>query len=180
LAYGLTDDPLPATLYLDAQLSLVDDMLHYFDRASMARSLEVRVPFLDHKVVEYCARVPADLKIRRLRTKHLLKEAARGLVPDQIIDKRKIGFFRGATRSWMAAQMDGAIEDYLLAPAPRYAEVLDPAAVRRLVEGHASGRDRSHVQLLLAVLMLEVWLTSCLPRAAATAPPRPLPVPVPA
>jgi asparagine synthase (glutamine-hydrolysing) len=180
LADGLTDDPLPATLYLDGQLSLVDDMLHYFDRASMAHSLEVRVPFLDHKVVEYCARIPADLKIRRLRTKHLLKEAARGLVPDQIIDKRKIGFFRGATRSWMAAQMEGAIADYLLAPAPRYAEILDPAAVRRLVEGHASGRDRTHGQLLLAVLMLEVWLASCLPRAAEAAQLRPVTVPVPA
>jgi asparagine synthase (glutamine-hydrolysing) len=172
-ADGLTDDPLPAALYLDGQLSLVDDMLHYFDRASMARSLEVRVPFLDHKVVEYCARIPADLKIRRLRTKHLLKEAARGLVPDQIIDKRKIGFFNRALEGWMHAQVGGAISDYLLAPAPRYAEILDPAAVRRLVEAHASGRDRSHVQLLLAVLMLEVWLATTLPRAVGRpAPPR--------
>ncbi len=53
------DDPLPATLYLDGQLALVDDMLHYFDRASMAHSLEVRVPFLDHQLVEFCATIPA-------------------------------------------------------------------------------------------------------------------------
>ena len=165
LTGGLADDPLPATLYLDGQLSLVDDMLHYFDRASMARSLEVRVPFLDHEVVEYCARIPADLKIRRLRTKHLLKEAARGLVPEQIIDKRKIGFFSKALDGWVDAQLQGAIKDYLLAPAPRYAEILDPFAVRRLVEDHASGRDRTHSQLLLAVLMLEVWLTTTLPQA---------------
>ena len=52
---GTTDDPLAGALYLDAQLGLVDDMLHYFDRVSMAHSLEVRVPFLDHHVVEYCA-----------------------------------------------------------------------------------------------------------------------------
>ena len=164
-AEGLADDPLPATLYLDGRLALVDDMLQYFDRASMARSLEVRVPFLDHKVVEYCARIPADLKIRRLRTKHLLKEAARGLLPDQIVDKRKIGFFNRALDGWLTAQLAEAIPTYLLAPSPRCAEFLDPGALRRLVEAHVSGRDRSHTQLLLALLVLEVWLTTTLPRA---------------
>ena len=69
------DDPLPAALYLDGQLGLVDDMLHYFDRASMAHSLEVRVPFLDHHLVELCATIPAQLKVRRLDTKHVLKHA---------------------------------------------------------------------------------------------------------
>src|SRR5438093_2990672 len=100
LAGGLADDPLPATLFLDAQLGLVDDMLHYFDRASMAHSLEVRVPFLDHELVEYCATIPAALKVRRLETKHVLKLAARGLVPDRIIDKPKVGFFNAAVGSW--------------------------------------------------------------------------------
>ena len=165
LTEGLVDDPLPATLYLDGRLSLVDDLLQYFDRASMARSLEVRVPFLDHKVVEYCARIPADLKIRRLRTKHLLKEAARGLLPDQIVDKRKIGFFNRALDGWLTAQIAEAIPTYLLAPSPRCAEFLDPPVLRRLVEAHVSGRDRSHTQLLLALLVLEVWLTTTLPRA---------------
>src|SRR2546421_7164322 len=86
------DDPLAAALFLDGQLGLVDDMLHYFDRASMAHSLEVRVPFLDHSLVELCARIPTDLKVRRLNTKHVLKLAARGVIPDRIIDKPKIGF----------------------------------------------------------------------------------------
>ena len=58
-----TDDPLPAMLYLDGSSALVDDMLHYFDRASMAHSLEVRVPFLDHHLVEFCATIPAELKV---------------------------------------------------------------------------------------------------------------------
>jgi len=83
LAGGLHGDPLAETLYLDAQLALVDDMLHYFDRTSMAHSLEVRVPFLDHEVVEFCATIPTRLKVRRLNTKHILKESARGIVPDQ-------------------------------------------------------------------------------------------------
>jgi asparagine synthase (glutamine-hydrolysing) len=162
----LGDDPLPATLYIDGQLALVDDMLHYFDRASMAHSLEVRVPFLDHHMVEYCATIPSELKVRRVtRTKHVLKEAARGLIPDRIIDKQKIGFFAGSVDRWFAAQAGGNIADFLLAPAPRYAEFLERETVAGLVRRHADGTDRRHGRLLLAILMLEVWLSSTLPRA---------------
>ena len=127
---GLDAPALPTTLYLDAKLGLVDDMLHYFDRASMAHSLEVRVPFLDHHLVEFCARVPASLKVRRASvTKYLLKRAARGLVPDEIIDKPKIGFFNPAVDGWFRAQACGAIADYLLADGARYAELLDRTEV---------------------------------------------------
>ena len=177
-AVGLTDEPLPSTLYLDAKLALVDDMLHYFDRASMAYSLEVRVPFLDHELVEYCATIPADLKVRRLTTKHVLREAARGIVPDAVIDKRKIGFFSEAIDDWFRAQTRGVVGDYLLGPSPRYGEFLDPEGVGRLVADHASGDDTSHGRLLLAVLMLEIWLTSFLPRALEPAPADATPVAV--
>lgn len=172
------DDPLPATLYIDAQLALVDDMLHYFDRASMAHSLEVRVPFLDHHLVEYCARIPAELKVRRLTTKHLLKRAARGILPDHIIDKRKIGFFAASVDGWFRDQAAGAVRDHLLDPQPRYAEFLDPQVVRELVGRHAESPDAADARLLLAILMLEVWLSSVLPRALA--PRDPVPVGVPA
>jgi asparagine synthase (glutamine-hydrolysing) len=169
---GFPDDPLPATLYIDAQLALVDDMLHYFDRASMAHSLEVRVPFLDHHLVEYCATIPADLKVRRLTTtKYVLKRAARGLVPDRIIDKEKIGFFAASVDRWFDAQVDGVIADYLLAEEPRYAEFIDRATVAGLVERHANGTDRRHGKLLLSLLMLEVWLSEYLPRAKRAAQP---------
>ena len=161
---SVSDDPLPATLYVDAQLALVDDMLHYFDRASMAHSLEVRVPFLDHHVVEYCSTVPAALKVRRLTTKYLLKRAAEGLVPDSIINKRKVGFFASSVDGWIRDRTDGLVGEYLLGPSPRYSNFLDPQAVRALVKSRASpsATDR---RLLLAILMLEVWLASFLPRA---------------
>jgi asparagine synthase (glutamine-hydrolysing) len=159
------DDPLPATLYIDAQLALVDDMLHYFDRASMAHSLEVRVPFLDHHLVEYCATIPGDLKVRRMTTKYALKQAARGLLPDRIIDKPKIGFFAASVDRWFSAQTDGVISDYLLAPSPQYAEFIDRSTVERLVTAHANGTDVSHGRLLLSLLMLEIWLAEYLPRA---------------
>jgi asparagine synthase (glutamine-hydrolysing) len=164
LAEGVEGTPLAQTLHIDGQLALPDDMLHYFDRTSMLQSLEVRVPFLDHHVVEYCARIPTSLKVHRLRTKHLLKEAARGIVPQRIVDKRKLGFFRGATTGWLQSQMDGAISDYLLGPSPRYAEFLDRSAVERLVAQHRSGGEGDN-HLLVAILMLEVWLDTYLPRA---------------
>jgi asparagine synthase (glutamine-hydrolysing) len=167
------DDPLPAALYLDGQLALVDDMLHYFDRASMAYSLEVRVPFLDHELVELCATIPPRHKVRRLDTKHVLKHAVRGLIPDHIIDKPKIGFFHRAVDDWFRAQTRGAISDYLLGPSPRYAEMLDRGQVERLVTAHATGSDTGNPHLLLSILMLEVWLSSYLPRSlSAFAPSR--------
>jgi asparagine synthase (glutamine-hydrolysing) len=165
------NDPLPAQLYLDGQLGLVDDMLHYFDRASMAHSLEVRVPFLDHHVVELCATIPQQYKVRRLETKHVLKRAVRGLIPDQVIDKRKIGFFNSAVDDWFRAQTRGAISDYLLGPQPRYAEMLDRGQVEQLVRGHADGSDTGNAYALLSILMLEVWLSSYLPRALPTSSP---------
>ncbi|HEY8645977.1 MAG TPA: asparagine synthase (glutamine-hydrolyzing) [Gaiellaceae bacterium] len=166
LAAGLSGDPLSETLYLDAQLALVDDMLHYFDRASMAHSLEVRVPFLDHELVEFCATIPSGLKVRRLDTKHVLKQAARAVVPDRIVDKPKIGFFRGAVGAWFKAQAGRAIDDYLLAPEPRYAEFLERREVERLIARHRETGDPDLGHLLLALLMLEVWLSTYLPRFA--------------
>jgi len=163
---GASADPVATMLYLDGQLGLVDDMLHYFDRASMRHSLEVRVPFLDHHLVEYCATLPTGLKLRRLTTKYLLRRAARGVVPDWVIDKPKVGFFNAAVDDWFAAQTQGVISDYLLAPDARYAEYLERAEVERLVR--SSGGGSRH--LLLAILMLEVWLADYLPRALAPQP----------
>ena len=166
---GLDDRPLAASLYLDGRLALVDALLHYFDHMSMAHSLEVRVPFLDHRVVELCATIPSDLKVRRLTTKHLLREVARGLVPDRAIDKRKVGFFRHAADGWFEAQLDRAIPRYLLEGRMASADFLDQATVARLVDEHRSG-TAAHGEILLAVLMLEVWLTTYLPRALRQPP----------
>jgi asparagine synthase (glutamine-hydrolysing) len=162
---GLMDDPLAATLYLDGQLGLVDDMLHYFDRTSMAHSLEVRVPFLDHHVVELCARIPSELKVRRRDTKYILKLAARGLIPDRVIDKPKIGFFNAAVEQWFTAQASAGMKGYLLDPGARYTEFLDQDAVRRLIARNPQGAGKDRSYLLLSILMLEIWLATYLPRA---------------
>ena len=159
-------DALSETLFVDAQFALVDDMLHYFDRTSMAHSLEVRVPFLDHEFVELCARIPPELKVRGKTTKYLLKEMARSVLPKEIIDKRKIGFFPGgpSTRGWLEARADRSLAHYLLDPAAQTAELLDRGTVQNLVNSHAKDGRRAS-RLLISLLMLEIWLATYLPRA---------------
>src|SRR5215218_9280913 len=155
--------PLDAALYLEARLGLADDRLHYFDRASMAWSLEVRVPFLDHHVVEYCAGLPPAAKVRRAQCKYLLREVARDLVPPFVLQKRKLGFFSENVQGWLGAAGAGSVEA-LAAPDARSHEVVDPAVVRRLVAEWRAGEPR-HARVLLAIVMLERWLGHYLPRA---------------
>lgn len=164
-------DPLATTLHIDGQLALVDDMLHYFDRTSMAHSLEVRVPFLDHHVVEYCAALPGHLKVRHLRTKYLLKRAARGLLPDRVIYKRKLGFLRSSTEPWLRAQLRDTVPELLFSSDTQCTQFIDRAALGELATPHRNGQNGSDAHLLLAVLMLELWLRTYVPRALA--PPKP-------
>ena len=85
-------------MHFDFETYLPEDILVKVDRMSMAHSIESRVPLLDNEVVDYAARLPADMKIRNGRRKHILKEAAAGLVPAQILDRRKQGFARASRR----------------------------------------------------------------------------------
>ncbi len=158
--------PLEAALYMDARLGLVDDMLTYFDRASMACSLEVRVPFLDHEFVELCATIPTSHKVHRLQGKHVLREAARGLVPDFVLAKKKKGFFNEKVGSYIGAAGGALVDRVLLGPDPAYAQVIDQAAVRRAVTEYRAG-NIANEKLLLALVMLELWLSEYLPRAMA-------------
>jgi len=148
--------------------ALVDDMLSYFDRASMACSLEVRVPFLDHEYVELCARVPTNVKVRRLQGKHVLREAARGLVPDFVLQKRKRGFFNEAVGTWLAAGNGEVVDRVLLGDSPAYEQVVDRAVVEQAVSSWRGGNVRQ-APLLLSLVMLELWLGDYLPRAFALA-----------
>ena len=158
---------LARTLVLDAQLSLVDDMLHYFDRTSMASSLEVRVPFLDHRLVELCARMPVSLKLSGHTTKAILRSVARGLVPENVLDRPKVGFFSSAVGHWFDQQIGGEIVDRLLDPGARFAAYVDQNEVEQLLRRKGSYRSS---KLLLTLLMLDIWLASYLPRATAVRP----------
>ena len=164
--------PLAALLHLDGQLALVDDMLHYFDRASMAHSLEVRVPFLDHRLVETCARMPDAVKVRRARRSTCCARRPRASCRTSCLSKPKLGFLGDRRGGWLAADGAAVVERTLLAPDARYAEILD----RRIVEQHisdwrAGADDRS--EFLLAIVMLEIWLSSYLAASFAAARGRP-------
>ncbi|OGG48164.1 MAG: asparagine synthase (glutamine-hydrolyzing) [Candidatus Handelsmanbacteria bacterium RIFCSPLOWO2_12_FULL_64_10] len=139
----------------DIHAYLTEDILVKVDRASMLNSLEVRVPMLDHPLVEFAARVPARLRIAGGEPKHLLKSLARRLVPPQVIDRPKWGFgvplklwFRGALLPY-ARRM-------LLGPDAISGALLDPRAVAFVIDRHQrGGRDFNHQIWLL--LVLEHW-----------------------
>jgi asparagine synthase (glutamine-hydrolysing) len=133
----------------------------------MAHSLEVRVPFLDHNVVELSATIPNRLKVdRRLTRKVILRRVADGLVPARVLEKRKIGFFSHAVEGWFRAQADGAVSDWLLRSEASVSELFDPIEIGRLVDAWKTGR-RTNARLLLALLMLEIWLSDTMPKAVA-------------
>jgi asparagine synthase (glutamine-hydrolysing) len=161
---------LSAMLSIDGQLGLVDDMLHYFDRFSMARSLEVRVPFLDHSVVEYCAALPGGYKVKGLTTKYVLKRAARGLIPDWVINKPKIGFFDPIVDQWLQAHSASAIDRYLRQPELACGHFVDRVELGRLIDEQATLPRRGGGHVLLSILMLELWLSTYLPHALDAKP----------
>jgi len=133
---------LGETLYLDTRLALPDLMFTYFDKMSMAASLEVRVPFADHDVVAFCTALPDDRRVRRLRRKELLRRVSRGLVEDEIIDKRKRGFFRAAVGTWLGAHRDTIVREVLLDHRTRSRGILEPRELHRLADGIGGGGRR--------------------------------------
>jgi asparagine synthase (glutamine-hydrolysing) len=147
---------LAETLYLDTRLALVDNLLLYFDKMSMAASLEVRVPFLDHDVVSFCTSLPDARRVWLLRRKELLKRASRGLVPDWVIDKKKRGFFHSALGSWLRVHRDEVFADKLLDQRTRERGQFRPDALEMMVRD-AGERGKKHSQVLFSILLLEQW-----------------------
>ena len=149
-------DPLNQMLYVDTMLYLPADMLVKIDRMTMAHGLEAREPYLDYRVVELCARMPASLKLHRLRhKKHILKQVLRGRVPDPVLFRKKQGF-NVPKAHWIRSGLRDFVNDVLAPSRVRAMNVLDPAVVTELVESHFSGRrDRSHE--IWSLLVLSLW-----------------------
>jgi len=126
----------------DLETYLPDDVLTKVDRMSMAHSIESRVPLLDNEVVDLANALPASLKIRNGRRKHVLKEVAARLLPDGIVDRKKQGF-GVPLGTWFRGDLKELFADTLLAPEALQRGYFEPRFVRRIVNEHLSGR-RDH------------------------------------
>ncbi len=130
---------LSALQYLDLRSYLPLDILTKVDRMSMAHSIEARVPLLDHTLVEFAATIPPELRLRRERTKHILKQAVRGILPDAIIDRPKHGFAIPLER-WFRGELTGFVRDLLLSGRSRQRGIFNPVYIERLLARHNRGR----------------------------------------
>jgi asparagine synthase (glutamine-hydrolysing) len=148
-------DPLGQLLYLDLKGYLGEGVLAKVDRASMACSLEVRVPFLDRRVVELAARVPPGLKLRGLTTKYILKRALDGVLPPETLRRRKKGFGVPLGR-WFRRELAPLLRDVLAPDAVRRTGLFRVAAVERILAEHAAGRH-DHRKKLYTLLAFHLW-----------------------
>ncbi len=147
--------PLNRMLYADAKIWLPDDLLVKADKMTMAAGLEVRVPFLDHRLVEYAAGLPDRAKLDGSTGKAILRQAMRGVVPDTIIDRPKKGFPEPLAQ-WLRGPLRPFMREQLLANGSACATHLDPSEIARILIQHEQGRqDRSGE--LWSLLVFETW-----------------------
>jgi asparagine synthase (glutamine-hydrolysing) len=150
------NDPLSRLLYLDTKTYLVSDILTKVDRMSMATSLEVRVPMLDHKFVEWVTSLPVEWKFRAGTRKHILKKLAERLgIPSPLLHRKKQGFQLPLVE-WMRNDVKDQFFRVLLEPRTLQRAYFKPEAVRSLVDEHVLGR-RNRSGLLWRMLVLELW-----------------------
>jgi asparagine synthase (glutamine-hydrolysing) len=142
--------------YVDLKYYLPGLGLAYMDKASMAASVEVRVPLIDDDVVDFVARLPDSYKVQGLKTKVILREAMKGRIPDAILRRPKAPF-AAPIRTWLRRDLAPMIAEYLSPNRIRARGLLNPAVVRRMLGEHQSGRE-DHSLRIWALLTLEIWL----------------------
>jgi asparagine synthase (glutamine-hydrolysing) len=150
-----TSASLERLIYAYAKTYLQDDILVKVDRASMACSLEVRAPFLDADLVAFLARVPPRLKLRRFDTKHLLKRAMSGVLPEGIAERPKKGFGIPVAK-WFREELREPLQDVLSTARLEEQGIFVPSEVQRLLGEHLSGR-RDHRKSLWTLFVFQLW-----------------------
>ena len=148
-------DDLARLQDLDEGIYLADDLLTKSDRASMAHSLEVRVPFCDVHVAAFAHALPRAMKVRRLKTKRLLRQAVAPLLPDKVVQGPKRGFSIPAA-AWLRGPLLPLARDVLSPDALRSAGLFDPAVAGRLLDEHADRRD-DHSRALWGLVCFALW-----------------------
>jgi len=149
------ESTLAEMLYLDFRTYLEDNLLVKVDRASMACSLELRTPFLDQRMVEFAAGLPASLKLRHFRLKDILKKAVEPWLPSEIVNRQKRGF-SVPIAGWMRQELRPLLAEVLHPDKLARQGWFRPAFVRRLLEEHWSGRF-DHRKPLWTLLCFELW-----------------------
>jgi len=150
-----TGSPVDRLLYLDSKTYLPGDIMTKVDRMSMAVSLEARAPLLDHKLIDFVTRIPSGMKLMGNETKHILKRAVTGLVPDEILNRPKQGF-GVPVQEWINQQLRDRMRDTLSDTRTRQRGYVNTQYLDVLLDEHARGR-RDHSSRLWALLMLELW-----------------------
>ena len=147
-------ETLDKILYVDSKTYL-QELLMKQDQMSMAASIESRVPFLDHELVELTARMPVRMKLRGKTTKWILRRAMRGVLPDPILDRPKMGF-PVPLGEWLRKDFKYVVEEFVLGERPMARGIFEPSAVRRLTREHSEGAD--HTLRLFFLVNFEIWM----------------------
>ena len=150
-------DELSGFQYLEIRSSLPDELLMYGDKLSMAHSLEVRVPYLDQKIVEYVERLPANYKIRFGNRKWIHKQVCSDYLPKQIINRKKRGFAVNVVDKWFKESLSNEFDSLLLDKDSRMYNFLKPQEVKSLYKDHTDGKADNH-KILFSLIVLEKWL----------------------
>ena len=144
---------LDGLLYADIKTYL-HELLMKQDQMSMATSVESRVPFLDHKLVEFTARMPDTMKLRGGTTKYVLRESMKGVLPEKILSRRKMGF-PVPIGSWFRGPFKSIVDEYVVSERALSRGIFAPEFVRQLVSLHQAGED--HSERLWALVNFEMW-----------------------
>jgi asparagine synthase (glutamine-hydrolysing) len=150
-----SDQLLDRAFYQDFRMYLPDDILALSDRLSMYHSLELRVPFVDHKLVEFCATIPASMKIRFFKKKYLLKKIARPFLPSQVIDHRKQGF-ASPMASWLRNDLRSYSNDLLSEANLKKHGFFESRYVKKLLDDHMERRE-SRDKLIFSLMVFQKW-----------------------
>jgi len=150
-----TQDSLNRVLYCDIKTYLPDDILTVTDRMSMYHSLEVRVPYVDNKVLEFCATIPPELKLKWLRKKYLLKKAVAPILPKAVINHRKQGFVGPMTR-WLQTDLKQYVLETLDEKNLKKHGLFNDQTVKRIVYEHFTGKE-IHDTLIWSLVIFQKW-----------------------
>lgn len=145
---------LESLSYADLQTYLVE-LLMKQDQMSMAASIESRVPFLDHKFVEMVARIPSQFKLRGTQTKAVLREAVKGLIPEQILKRPKMGF-PVPIADWLRSDYSYLLDEFVNSTQAKDRSLFKPETLDKLVNEHRAGTS-NHAERLWLLINLEIW-----------------------